>query len=540
MQTNLIILRHRLIRISPDLIVIACCLVSLVLSVIESRFNTDAHHWGLMYGNAADLHQGLIPYREIFIQYGILTTLIQSLSLNIFGNTVVAVGIITGIFYSINIYLSYCLWQKILNKWLSSISSVLMFLVHSYILYPWSNYFSYTFILASLLFITSSPRKKYRYLFAGVFVGLSLLARQSFLTILTPFYPYFLLLLFVSPQKEFWRLHCKNIILFHIGLIFVLAVFWLYLLQVNAVTDWEAQTFTILKAYNLLHSASLSILLYDLTFGYALGGPDTRAMLYSIIFFNTLIIWIKSLFTAIKKTITEKDKILFLFSSVIVLGYVNSLHIYEVFRLQNSSSLGFGLLILSLDNLSNKMRKGKRLIFTIPVVFIFIYLSQTLLFTSTSSVYYPWNRDLLLSNQLKEPENIEILKGKLYDDKMKNYYQVLAQTITKYSSNCQLEYLVNLSTNSYIPFLEQSLKKVQRSPFYSRLLEDKIFQDEKAKIDELLKQEKAILIASDTDSTFKEIPKEYKVVIEVSVPYFIPLTGTKTYVAVPKNINCQN
>src|SRR5512147_965084 len=95
--------KKQLPKILPDILVVLCCVISIGLSIIESRLNTDAHHWGLMYVNAADLNQGLIPYREIFIQYGFLTTLIQSWSLNIFGNSVVSVGIITGIFYAINI-----------------------------------------------------------------------------------------------------------------------------------------------------------------------------------------------------------------------------------------------------------------------------------------------------------------------------------------------------------------------------------------------------------------------------------------------------
>ena len=62
LRNNLIILRNGLSIILPDLLVIACCLVSLGLSVIESRLNTGAHHWGFMYGPAADFHQGLVPY----------------------------------------------------------------------------------------------------------------------------------------------------------------------------------------------------------------------------------------------------------------------------------------------------------------------------------------------------------------------------------------------------------------------------------------------------------------------------------------------
>jgi hypothetical protein len=64
----------------PDLLVVVVCIVSFVFSVIESKLNTDAHHWGLMYGNAIDLVRGSIPFKEIFIQYGILTTIIQGFS----------------------------------------------------------------------------------------------------------------------------------------------------------------------------------------------------------------------------------------------------------------------------------------------------------------------------------------------------------------------------------------------------------------------------------------------------------------------------
>ncbi|MEB3333792.1 MAG: hypothetical protein VKP70_02285, partial [Cyanobacteriota bacterium] len=70
-----------------------------------------------MYGNAADFSRGMVPYKEFFVQYGLLTTLIHSIGLKLFGNSIVSVGIITGLFDSANIFLSYLLCQKILNKW---------------------------------------------------------------------------------------------------------------------------------------------------------------------------------------------------------------------------------------------------------------------------------------------------------------------------------------------------------------------------------------------------------------------------------------
>ena len=241
--------KQKLIKIIPDLLVIICCMMSCGLSIIESRLNFDSHHWGLMYANAADLNQGLIPYREIFIQYGFLTTLIQSWSLNIFGNTVVSVGIITGIFYAANIYLSYCLWQKILNKWLSALSVLLMFLIQGYILYPWANYFSYTFLLISLLFLTASSDTKNRYLMSGFFHGLSILARQSVFTLL-PIYLYFIIrYIFNKQELQDQQVLRRNIVNFHLGLVGVIGIFLLYLLKESALNDWKLQSFKISEIY---------------------------------------------------------------------------------------------------------------------------------------------------------------------------------------------------------------------------------------------------------------------------------------------------
>ena len=511
-----------LLKILPDILVVICCLVSIGFSVFESRINTDAHHWGLMYVNAADLHGGLIPYREIFIQYGFLTTLIQSLSLNIFGNTVVSVGIITGIFYAANIYLSYCLWQKVMNRWLSALSAMLMFLVDGYITYPWANYFSYTFLLISLLFLTSSPQKINRYLLAGFFLGFSILARQSPLALLAPIYLYFLLVYFSSVQ-ELRKEYLKNILIFHAGMIGVIGVFLLYLVRESALEDWINQSFTIGIYYKRF------LTLQGIYRGFISGilfPPDPRLFLYSLVFFNALLIC-KTVFQKglgklkkIQQQFSERDKLLFLFGSVTLFGYLQSLHIYQVFRLQSSSSLGLGLLIFSLDNLSNRFKRWKKVVFIVPVVCVFIYLSQTLIFQ--------WNRNLLLSHQFKEPENIEMLQGKLYSGKTMIFYQTLAKTMSNY--NCHLDYLVNFTKDSYVPRLSTSFKRVQRSPFYSRELSEVIFQDEQEKISQLLTQGKAILIAAQ----IQQVPENYRVVLEAKTAKGIPYVERTRYVAVPK------
>jgi hypothetical protein len=540
-----LIQKHQSTKILPDVLVLFCCVLSVAFSIIESKLSTDAHHWGLMYANAADLHRGLIPYREIFIQYGFLTTLIQSLSLNIFGNSVVSVGIVTGIFYAANIYLSYCLWQRVMDKWLSALSSILMFLVSGYITYPWANYFSYTFFLISLLFLTTHSQKAKTYLLSGFFLGLSILARQSPIPLLAPIYLYFILMYFSSNQK-LPRPYLKNILVFHIGMISIIAVFLLYIANKSVFEDWVKQSFTIGIYYKKIFNLEPQRVLSNFPKRIFYPKPNSRSILYSLVYLNALIIYgifflrcLGKLIQLRKVQFDERDKLLFLFSSVTLFGYLQALHLYNMFRLQSASSIGLGLVVLSLYQLSGKFKRWKMIVFTVPLMVFFIILSNTLLFAKTPATFVPWDRDLLFSHQLKEPRNIAMLEGKLYDEETRTYYETLVQILSSYQ--CNLEYLVNFTMDSYIPLLSQSFKRVQRSPFYDQQLASVIFPDEQRKTAQLLKEGKTILIAAQVE----EIPENYQIAQEIKTPRSIQhwsingrsLIGKVTYIAVPKSIS---
>ena len=66
-----------------------CVLIALIASVAASmwqgQYTIDHVHWGLMLSNAQDLMSGRTPYRDIFIQYGFLTTLIHGVAYAVAG-----------------------------------------------------------------------------------------------------------------------------------------------------------------------------------------------------------------------------------------------------------------------------------------------------------------------------------------------------------------------------------------------------------------------------------------------------------------------
>ena len=82
-----------------------------IYSIYIVSYHYDGHHIGLVYSNALDLINGKHPYKEIFIQYGFLTTLVHASILILFDNKVIFLSIFTVIFYSFSILLTITHYQ---------------------------------------------------------------------------------------------------------------------------------------------------------------------------------------------------------------------------------------------------------------------------------------------------------------------------------------------------------------------------------------------------------------------------------------------
>jgi len=468
----------------PDILVVAVCIVSFIFSVIESKLNTDAHHWGLMYANAIDLVRGSIPFKEIFIQYGILTTIIQGFSLVIFGNKAISIGIITGLFYSCSLYISYLLWQKIIGKNLASFSTILMFLLHGYIIYP-----------------------------------------------------YFLLEL-VKSSKEERKTFIKKIVVFNLGVIAIFAIFFVYLYDTSSLQDWYLQSFTLLNLYKDAFGGVKKLILRFLqaVFISPIIQFDIRTIIYLLNFCNS-IFWIQAILAKVFRKnllVTDREKVIFLLASISLFGYAQALHIYEVFRLQNSSSIGLGLLTLSGFEITSKLLKWQRYMILGIICAMIVYLSGTVAGVKSSSVYYNWPKDLL-SGRLQQPENIDIFQGKLFNTRVKSYYESLVKEIDSYQSS--VPYIVNLTRDSYILYLSNNFEKVQSAPFYDRVLNDIILPDEQQKIDNLIAREDAIYIAHLRKiEDFRSIPSNYCIVYQAQKPREVGFMPKDIFLVVPRKI----
>ena len=113
----------------------------------------DGHHHGLIYSNAKDLIEGRAPYKEIFIQYGLLTTLIHSSIILIFGENIYYINLINILIYSLSIFLIYKVTEKLVNSFYGLLAVLLILANHPIPWLPWSNYISFFFYFTCAIFL---------------------------------------------------------------------------------------------------------------------------------------------------------------------------------------------------------------------------------------------------------------------------------------------------------------------------------------------------------------------------------------------------
>lgn len=204
-------------------------IINFLYSINLYQYIYDGHHHGYMFANAVDFIKGKLPYKEIFIQYGILTTLIHVFSLKIFSNNLISINIITCLLYSISVLLISLIIAKKTNWLYGLLSTLIIFFNHPIPWLPWSNYIAFFFLI--LGFFTLLEIKKNNIFFSGFFFSLVCLSRETYFAIVS-------VILFLSII-HFILIKKKNLIPYLIlGFIIPYSLFFFYLFYNNIFYDW--------------------------------------------------------------------------------------------------------------------------------------------------------------------------------------------------------------------------------------------------------------------------------------------------------------
>ena len=460
-------------------------------SIFLLRFYFDGHHIGLMYSNALDLINGKKPYQEIFIQYGILTTILHSFTLFIFESKIFSLSVLTCFFYFSGIFLISKSIENLTNKYYSLISSFIILCNHPIPWLPWSNYIAFFFISLSLFLLTS---KKINFFLFGFFLSLVILCRQDFFIPIVISLLIFAIFYFFSNKT----INISNFFLFTLGITIPLTIFFLYLFSFDLYNYW-LKYIELPKLYlEVYQTTSIqlikSYIIFFLTESFFNFIITPQYFLISIILiFNTYILILKAL-----KKININNNILFICILSLCLSSM-SLKI-ELFRLYTSVIIGIIPVIYFIYNVIDKVFKNNlNFLIILPAIF--------------SILFYPFGNNELFNKIKFNNKNNKIFDNKYdYHDWPVKISESI-NFISNLSKNCDVEYLDNLTFNSLystigdynrvrlLPYLKSNAKESVMSTYI-----DKIKNKEKFFIDIIniqIKNNNIIVIYNENNNLYK-------------------------------------
>lgn len=475
----------------------------------QGQYNYDPHHWGLMLSNAKDLFEGKHPYKDIYIQYGFLTTVIHAFSYWLFGKNLFSIIFITGIAYSIGVWLIYLVSLAVSKSLkIALFSAFICFLVHPIAIYPWSNYITFPFFMAGIFFISNEKIIPKNYFLSGLFFGIAILSRETIAPpiilslILSSLFDYF-------DEKKGLLNFLKLKIYLVIGLILPITIFLIYLSTYNLVEYWQKLLWEVPKIYSTIvypwttGLEGLIKFLYKLIDGFLL--LDFRWIFFFLLLSVNFFILINKL--ANKEKFFNTPSLNFIFISSL-LGISSSLHIPEIFRLATMSSVGVITLFIFLDRY--------KLLNVIFLLFVLI-LSTTFTTLNTGNYFYP-------SSDLRKNtfsfNSIEYFNGQKWPIKTIHYYENIDKDLKNILTlNCGIQYHYNESPDSFLqvisPFRQYQIAPFAMQHFFNDLRPDLDFISKITQANDILIFKS---VRNSDDLTKFEIPLGFYIYSKYSTP----------------------
>ena len=226
--------------LKKDSSLFASILLFAIYSICVSNFQAmhvyDGYHWGLMGSAVSDFLNNKLAYKESFVHYGILTTILHSFFYK-FSNSVFSIFLFTSILYVASISILTLLVKKFTNNNYCFLFLYLMFFFQPFTIFPWHTYIIFFFLSLGLYIYL---KKNYlSYFFFGLILQLTYLASDSFkfcsylIIITTIFFIYF------ENKKKL--LFAKYTIFLIFGYFLPLVIFLISLLYNGSFDAWSKQ-----------------------------------------------------------------------------------------------------------------------------------------------------------------------------------------------------------------------------------------------------------------------------------------------------------
>ena len=155
-------------------------LISITIGIFNSQFVNDGYHWGFIYANSMDILYGKKIYKEIFLEYGLLQSLINYLIIKYINDSVLSIQVYTIIIYSLSFLFIFKIVFNITNNDKLSFLSVLMiFIINPWAISPWPIYHSFFFTTLFVYFFLKN--NKFSPYLSGLFLFFFLFKLYNFI-----------------------------------------------------------------------------------------------------------------------------------------------------------------------------------------------------------------------------------------------------------------------------------------------------------------------------------------------------------------------
>lgn len=428
---------------------------SIFSSFQQAQYYYDGLHWGDRVANAKDLLNGRLPYKDFFINYGLITVIIHAIFLKLF-DSVIFLYLSAEISYCIAIIIISNLIKKYLNINYCYIFFLTIFFSAPFASYPWHTYYLYLFITISLYFYQSS--KSYNLFFFGFFLQLAQLSSETFRYPLLAIVLFSILLSFLKNRKKF-KIFLKESFLIITGCSIPFLLFLLYLYEFNLTYYWlEHQNLAdIWKEFYNSTTVFLLFIFLKSFFNFSLFPYQIYNFIFNISSIIIIIFFLK------------KKNFLFCFISFfsLILNYL-LIPLNENFRFFCGPILGIIPFFFLIKKIQSSFYKNLILfiyIFTLPLNMPFQKNQVNLLHIGG------YTKDKINNDSKLYPirEEIRIFKYMKFKKETNQHFNKLLDIVKNIKSNCvEINYFANLTTDGYYhAIISNYFLSIQFIPGYS-------------------------------------------------------------------------
>ena len=500
-------------KISLDFkVAIIFFLISFLGTIFQSFYTYDSFHWAISQ-SSIDLLSGQTPYKDFFIHYGIIHTLINSFGLYVSNNDLLSAMVISSLFFASGNFLIFIISKRFFNIELSFYIPLILFLLHPFANHPWPNYQFFFLISCSIFFYFSNT--KISLFLSGLFLSLSSLTFENFIYI-SPI----ILFLYLFLNKHKTEKYNKYLIF---GFFIPLIIFHLYLYAFDLHSYWY-KTFNLNSVFLKIYDTSLISLVLNFFYTFFLKGfygifSKSYYFFFLVIFIANSAYVIYIIFKIFKKQkLIINEKYFFIISVLSILTLASAFHKLNVFRFSTGPILGIVVLLYILERYFNHYKN-----YIVSFLVLILISSSFVPIKQDNNKFFPNFGELKFNVENSE---ISYFKSQKWNKDTWNFLINVNNVTKKIGNNCKnVDHFINYTTDGFIYMIaKKHLKTNQFIYWYDKKnYYDVINEHYNQNIDELvnesIKKKNSIIFVSGNNINALKVNFDLKNFIIFDLPY---------------------